>query len=167
MRDTLSPHRASHHILIQVQIDVGTILALIKELALYEKEPHAVEATEQSLLQTLSFALPSHPAASQLSSSKTLEAHTAWSHGYARTLLLEVEEEGKVEVAGMALYFFNYSTWRGRQGIYLEDLFVREKFRRRGYGVRLFKELAGIVKRMEGGRLDWSVLKWNEPSIKF
>lgn len=67
----------------------------------------------------------------------------------------------------MALYFNNYSTWRAAPGIYLEDLFVRPEYRGRGYGKRLLQELAREVKRIEGERLEWSVLKWNEPSIEF
>lgn len=67
----------------------------------------------------------------------------------------------------MALYFTNYSTWRGAPGIYLEDLFVRPEYRGKGYGKRLLQEMARETKRIGGQRLDWSVLKWNEPSIKF
>ena len=67
----------------------------------------------------------------------------------------------------MALYFYNYSTWRARSGIYLEDLFVMSSMRKRGYGKRLLVELAKETVAMGGGRLEWSVLKWNEPSIKF
>lgn len=67
----------------------------------------------------------------------------------------------------MALYFKNYSTWRGAPGIYLEDLFVRPEYRGKGYGKRLLQEMARETKRIGGQRLDWSVLKWNEPSIKF
>lgn len=69
--------------------------------------------------------------------------------------------------AGMALYFYNYSTWRARPGIYLEDLFVRPALRGKGYGKRLLVELAREVVAMSGGRLEWAVLKWNEPSIRF
>jgi len=69
--------------------------------------------------------------------------------------------------AGLALYFYNYSTWRARPGIYLEDLFVRETERGNGYGQRLLGELAKEVLSINGGRLEWSVLKWNEPSIRF
>lgn len=67
----------------------------------------------------------------------------------------------------MALYFYNYSTWRARHGIYLEDLFVRPSERKKGYGKRLLVELAREVEATGGGRLEWSVLKWNEPSIRF
>ena len=67
----------------------------------------------------------------------------------------------------MALFFNNYSTWRGGPGIYLEDLFIRPEYRGRGYGKRLFGELALELQRLGGHRLEWSVLKWNEPSIRF
>lgn len=67
----------------------------------------------------------------------------------------------------MALYFYNYSTWRSKPGIYLEDLYVKLDQRKKGYGKRLLVELAKEVLAMEGARLEWSVLKWNEPSIKF
>jgi GNAT superfamily N-acetyltransferase len=65
------------------------------------------------------------------------------------------------------LYFYNYSTWRARPGIYLEDLYVRSSERGLGYGQRLLGELAKEVVDIGGARLEWSVLKWNEPSIKF
>ena len=67
----------------------------------------------------------------------------------------------------MALYFYNYSTWRAKPGIYLEDLYVRAGERGKGYGGRLLSELAKEVVQMGGGRLEWSVLKWNTPSIEF
>jgi ribosomal protein S18 acetylase RimI-like enzyme len=67
----------------------------------------------------------------------------------------------------MALYFYNYSTWRSVPGIYLEDLYVRPAARGTGHGRRLLQELAREVVRMGGARLEWSVLKWNEPSIRF
>jgi GNAT superfamily N-acetyltransferase len=67
----------------------------------------------------------------------------------------------------MALYFYNYSTWRSKPGIYLEDLFVKPSERGKGYGKRLLVALAQEVVAMGGARLEWSVLKWNEPSIKF
>ena len=69
--------------------------------------------------------------------------------------------------AGMALFFHNYSTWRAAPGVYLEDLFVREKYRGRGYGTALITALARVVVNINGGRLEWSVLKWNTPSIKY
>ncbi|KAI5779228.1 acyl-CoA N-acyltransferase [Geopyxis carbonaria] len=125
--------------------DIPLILELIRELALYEKEPDAVLATEETLSATLGF-LPEG------------------SHAYAR-VILAFTPEGMP--AGMALYFNNYSTWRAKPGIYLEDLFVRPEFRGRGYGTALLARLAAQVKKINGARLEWSVLKWNEPSIKF
>jgi len=65
------------------------------------------------------------------------------------------------------LFFHNYSTWRAAPGIYLEDLFVRPKFRRRGYATLLLKELAKEVIRIDGARLEWSCLKWNENALNF
>ena len=67
----------------------------------------------------------------------------------------------------MALFFPNYSTWRAAPGIYLEDLYVREQYRGRGYGTRLLRELARETERIGGKRLEWSVLRWNEPSLRF
>ncbi|KAI9756541.1 MAG: transcriptional regulator swi6 [Chaenotheca gracillima] len=127
--------------------DVYIILDLIRALALYELAPDSVLATEDSLRNSLSF--PPFP-----------------SPGYARTLLIFTPEP-ESKPAGMALYFHNYSTWRAKAGIYLEDLFVRPEYRGRGYGGRLLAELAREVVDIDGGRLDWSVLTWNEPSIKF
>lgn len=78
----------------------------------------------------------------------------------------ESQEEGG-KLAGFALYFNNYSTWRAQPGIFLEDLFVRPAFRGKGYGTLMMRFLAAEVLRMDGGRLEWSCLKWNESSLKF
>jgi GNAT superfamily N-acetyltransferase len=67
----------------------------------------------------------------------------------------------------MALYFFNYSTWRSAPGIYLEDLFVQPAYRGKGYGLALLRRLAAETRKVGGRRLEWSVLTWNEPSIGF
>ncbi|KAI4593367.1 hypothetical protein KJ359_009898 [Pestalotiopsis sp. 9143b] len=139
--------------------DVSTILTLIKELADYEHELSAVEATEATLLATIAFAGDGVE-----SSSAAPDTEPTSPSRPARCLLL-FNESGSP--AGMALYFYNYSTWRARGGIYLEDLFVRSSERKKGYGKRLLVELAREVVAMNGGRLEWSVLKWNEPSIKF
>ncbi|KAL8922217.1 MAG: hypothetical protein Q9208_005296 [Pyrenodesmia sp. 3 TL-2023] len=129
--------------------DVPTILSLIHDLASYENALSSVHATSSSLLSTLSF--PSNP-----------------NPGYARTLLIfPPNNSDEEECAGLALYFHNYSTWRAAPGIYLEDLFVRPAFRGKGYGKRLLGELARETKRLGGERLEWSVLKWNEPSLRF
>lgn len=129
--------------------DVPTILALIEELALYEKASDKVDSTEEILTRTLAHYDPST---------------STFSEGFARTLLL-TDPDGTV--AGMALYFYNYSTWTGVPGIYLEDLFVKENYRKKGYGKRLLKELAGEVLKVGGKRLEWSCLTWNEPSLQF
>lgn len=127
--------------------DVPVILQLIHELAAYERASHEVFATPETLLNTLSFpdSSPDHP-------------------GYAKTLLIVDSDK---TVAGMALYFNNYSTWRAAPGIYLEDLFIRPAYRKRGYGKRLLGELARETVAIGGKRLEWSVLRWNQPSIEF
>ncbi|KAF3006055.1 hypothetical protein E8E13_010904 [Curvularia kusanoi] len=133
--------------------DVPTILGLIQELADYEKASSSVHATVDSLTRTLSHADPSDPSNPD-----------AFSKGFAKTLLV-TDPDGVV--AGMALYFYNYSTWTGVPGIYLEDLFVKEAYRKKGYGVLLLKSLAKEVLRVDGKRLEWSCLDWNEPSLRF
>lgn len=135
------------------------ILQLIRELADYEHELDAVEATEQTLLSTIAFA----PEGVESTTTKPNTESTSPSRP-ARCLVL-FNESG--EPGGIALYFYNYSTWRAKPGVYLEDLFVRPTERKKGYGKRLLVELAKEVVAMDGGRLEWSVLKWNEPSIKF
>ncbi|KAJ9661478.1 Peroxygenase 1 [Coniosporium apollinis] len=161
--------------------DVPIILGLIKELAEYENASDSVEATEASLALTLALA-PSHHHNSHHKNDSSSHGHNSnplpdaplsssshspptQSTGYAKTILITAKPED--EVAGMALYFHNYSTWRAKPGIYLEDLFVKPKYRKRGYGTLLLKELAKEVVRIDGGRLEWSCLKWNEPSLKF
>ncbi|OTA87804.1 hypothetical protein M434DRAFT_399304 [Hypoxylon sp. CO27-5] len=139
--------------------DVSTILQLIRELADYEHELDAVEATEATLLSTIAFA------PDNVESTSTAPNTEPTSPSRPARCLLLFNEEGKP--AGMALYFYNYSTWRAKAGIYLEDLFVRETERKKGYGKKLLVELAKEVVAINGGRLEWSVLKWNEPSIKF
>lgn len=119
--------------------DVPIILQLIKELAEYEKEPDAVEATEEILEQSI------------------------FDKQQANVVLLE--EEG--QTIGFALYFFNFSTWRGKAGLYLEDLFVRPEFRGRGYGKLLLSYLANKAQRNDCPRFEWIVLDWNTPSINF
>ncbi|KAK7958051.1 hypothetical protein PG996_010508 [Apiospora saccharicola] len=139
--------------------DVPAILDMIRELADYEHELHSVEATEATLLDTIAFAPDGVSSTSIAPNTEPITPSRP-----TRCLLLFNEEEKPV---GMALYFYNYSTWRAKAGIYLEDLYVRETERKKGYGKRLLVELAKEVEAMKGGRLDWAVLKWNEPSIKF
>jgi GNAT superfamily N-acetyltransferase len=132
--------------------DVPIILQFIRELADYEKALHEVEATEESLLETLSF--PDTPP-------KRGAVYTA-----LITPPASVDNPAPKPV-GMALFFYNYSTWRSAPGIYLEDLYVQPSARGSGYGFKLLKYLAAKVLEVKGRRLEWSVLKWNEPSIKF
>jgi GNAT superfamily N-acetyltransferase len=141
--------------------DVSTILALIHELASFENATSSVHATETSLHSTLSFPDASSP--------------TGFTPGFARTLLLIAPWEGgadsippeKEQVAGMALYFTNYSTWRGAPGVYLEDLFVRPQYRRRRYANKLLQRLALETQKIGGQRLEWACLRWNEGALKF
>ena len=112
-------------------LDVPEILAMIKELAVFEESLDSVQATEESLTNTLCFDNTSHG---------------PFSSGYAKTFILTAPEG---DVAGMALWFHNYSTWTSKPGIYLEDLFVRQQFRRRGYATLLLKELGNEVKRIK------------------
>ncbi|KAL7795113.1 acyl-CoA N-acyltransferase [Trichoderma ceciliae] len=140
--------------------DVPTILSFIQELADYEKESDAVLATVETLENTIAFA-PSGVTSPENSLPVT---EPITSTRPSRCFLL-FNEQGKA--SGMALYFYNYSTWRSKAGIYLEDLYVVPSERGKGYGKLLLSSLAKEVVAMDGGRLEWSVLKWNEPSIKF
>lgn len=120
--------------------DVPTILKLIRGLAEYEHEPEAAQATEQDLLRDGFGPQP-------------------------RFHCVLAEWEGKT--AGFALYFYNYSTWKGRPGIFLDDLFVWPDFRGRGIGRALLLHVARIAAEQNCGRYEWLVLDWNTPSIRF
>ncbi|MER6124238.1 GNAT family N-acetyltransferase [Streptomyces sp. NPDC001795] len=121
--------------------DVPVIHALIRELAEYEKAPDEARATQEQLSEAL---FGDRPAAF---------AHVA-------------EGDGG-EVVGFALWFLNFSTWRGVHGIYLEDLYVRPGARGGGHGKALLTELARICVARGYERLEWSVLNWNRPAIDF
>lgn len=82
-------------------------------------------------------------------------------------LLFHANEFSTGKHAGIAMYFNNFSTWRCKPGIYLEELFVSEKYRRLGIGKMFLSELAKEVLKINGGRLEWAVLKWNKSAIKF
>ncbi|ESZ95227.1 N-acetyltransferase ats1 [Sclerotinia borealis F-4128] len=156
--------------------DIPGILTLIQELAAYEHESESVQATAESLSKTLAFA-PSGLVSPTNTNTNTTPQSTFTSTGDAisptrpaRCLLVfapSTNSSFRNEPVGMALYFYNYSTWRASAGIYLEDLYVRESERGKGYGRKLLSILAKEVVEMEGARLEWSVLKWNEPSIKY
>ena len=120
--------------------DASLILRFVQELATYEKEPEAVVATEADIQ------------ASIFGPESTVEA-----------VICEVAGEP----VGFAVYFYNYSTWLGRNGMYLEDLYVSPAYRKVGAGKALLKNLAGIAVSKGCGRFEWSVLDWNEPAIGF
>mgnify|MGYP001424766162 FL=1 len=120
--------------------EVGIVLQLIHDLAHYEKAPNEVEATERELLATIFSDEP-------------------------RVFCDLVEVDGVI--AGMAIWFLNYSTWQGKHGIYLEDLFIKPEFRGRGYGKSLLQHLARICEENGYGRFQWWVLDWNSPAIEF
>ncbi|WP_428409916.1 N-acetyltransferase family protein [Hyphococcus sp.] len=120
--------------------DESLILGFIRELAAYEKLSHEVVATDEHLSRTLFSETP-------------------------KVFALIAEDEG--EAIGFALYFFNYSTFLGKHGLYLEDLYVRESARGAGAGKALLSALARVALENDCGRMEWSVLDWNAPAIAF
>ena len=120
--------------------DLAIILELIRALATYERAPNEVTATESGLKEVLFGKKPS------------------------AEVLLAFEMDRPV---GFAVFFHNFSTWLGRPGLYLEDLFVRPEDRGKGYGRALLVHLAKIARDRDCGRMEWAVLDWNEPAIKF
>lgn len=135
--------------------DVSTILAFIKAGAAATNSLDHVVATEDSLRQGLTFA-PSPGSASQTTPQNNQP-------GYAKTMLL-VAPEG--DIAGMAVYYYTFSTWRAEPGVILEELYVRPEFRRRGYARQLIRELAKEVKRINGGKLAWVCLPDNARALR-
>jgi GNAT superfamily N-acetyltransferase len=119
---------------------VPVILSLIRELAEYERAPDAVVATEGGLREVL------------------------FGPKQSAEVLLALENG---EAVGFAVYFFNFSTWLGRPGLYLEDLFVRPALRGKGYGRALLERLARVAQERGCGRMEWAVLDWNDPAIQF
>jgi GNAT superfamily N-acetyltransferase len=121
--------------------DVPLILAFIHDLAEYERDPDAVVATQQDLIR---------------------DGFTA---GQEKFFVLIADWDSKP--AGFAFYFFNYSTWLGKPGLYLEDLFVKPEFRGKGIGKALLAKLAQIAVRENCYGMRWQVLDWNTPAIDF
>ena len=120
--------------------DVPLILEFIRELAEYERAPEEAVATPEDLRRD----------------------------GFSRDPRFHVEiAEWDDEPAGFALWFFNYSTWQGKPGLYLEDLFVRPRFRKKGIGKALLVHLARVAVEKGCGRYQWQVLDWNTPAITF
>jgi GNAT superfamily N-acetyltransferase len=130
--------------------DVAEIHRLIRELAEYERSADQVAVTQDDLRRALFGERPAVFA--------HVAVHPSPDHQ-------TIGHEGAV--AGFALWFVNYSTWAGRHGIYLEDLYVTPTLRRHGYGRALLAELARICVERGYGRLEWSVLDWNKPAIGF
>jgi GNAT superfamily N-acetyltransferase len=120
--------------------DIPVILEFIRELAKYERDPQAAVATPADLLRD----------------------------GFGPEPKFRVDiAEWSGQPAGFAFYFWNYSTWQGRPGLYLEDLFVRPRFRGKGIGKALLVHLARVALKNNCGRLVWQVLDWNTPAIEF
>ncbi|KAG6961330.1 hypothetical protein JG688_00009141 [Phytophthora aleatoria] len=143
-----------------LRADVYEIAAMIQELADFEKQSDSCKSTPEKLLETVNFAddvPPEHIPGFPLTS--------APSRKVAHCFVLAIGEQ----VAGMELFFYNYSTWLASPGVYLEDLYVRPEFRRRGLATLLFGALAEETQRIsEGkGRLEWWCLRWNEGALKF
>src|SRR6202163_1941446 len=120
--------------------DVPAIVHLVRKLAEYEKLSHAMVSREDDFRQAL------------FGQQRTVDA------------LMAFADETAV---GFALYFYNFSTFEGRRGIYLEDLYVEPEYRGRGIGRAMLRRLAMIAKEENCGRMEWSVLTWNQPSIDF
>lgn len=118
--------------------DAAAILGLIKELAAYEKEPDAVIVTAAQLENDL------------------------FNEQICQSLVVEVESE----IIGFALYYFAYSTWKGKC-LYLEDFYLKPESRRLGWGIKLFQKVKDIAIQEQVKRMDWQVLEWNTPAIEF
>jgi GNAT superfamily N-acetyltransferase len=119
--------------------DAATIVGFITELAVYEKAGHEVEATEESIRTSI------------------------FGEGSVTEAVI-LEHDGRP--AGFAVWFYNYSTWQAKNGLYLEDLYVSPAHRGSGAGKLLLKHLARLAVEKGCGRFEWSVLDWNEPAIR-
>lgn len=119
--------------------DCSLILSLIKEIAEYEKMSDEVIATEESLKESI------------------------FKNNRAEVVILELDEKA----VGYALFFYNFSTFIGKSGLYLEDIFIKKEARGRGIGKEVFKFLVKKAKEEGCKRMEWTCLNWNEPSIKF
>ena len=120
--------------------DVGLILGFVRDLATYERLSHLVTATEETLLDSL---FGAHPGAE---------------------VLIAFERDVP---AGFAVFFHNFSTFLGRRGLWLEDIYVKPQFRRRGYGRKLLLHVARIARQRGCGRFEWAALDWNAPAVEF
>ena len=129
---------------IQIRIatidDAALVLRFVKELAIYEKAESDVVATVEDI-------------------QNSLFSDNSGTHALICSI--------KKEPVGFAVYFFNYSTWLGKKGLYLEDLYISPEYRKKGIGNLFFKYIARIAVANGCGRFEWSVLDWNEPAINF
>lgn len=119
--------------------DIPQVLYFIKQIAIYEKMEDQVIATEETLKEWM------------------------FNKKISQSIIISVDGKD----IGFALYFFNFSTFVGKGGLYLEDLFVLEEYRKKGYGKALFRELIKIAVENDCGRMEWVCLNWNKPSIDF
>lgn len=146
--------------------DVAQVHQMINELAEYEKAPEEVIATEQNLMKALfgrDFSSPEYDQHDSIASSGI--ANTP--HGQPALYAFVVEgPEDSDQLAGMAIWFLNYSTWDGTHGVYLEDLYVRPQYRGQGMGKALMKRLAQVCVENDYSRFQWWVLDWNQPAIE-
>jgi GNAT superfamily N-acetyltransferase len=122
-----------------VETDLPQVLDLVKELAEYEKAPAEVEVTINEMIN--------------------------WGFGNDRIFEFFVLEKEK-RIIGIALYYYKYSTWKGKC-LFLEDIIITENERGKGYGKLLFNEVAKVAREKKVRRMEWQVLEWNEPAIKF
>ena len=120
--------------------DANLILGFVHKLAKVEKAEHEVETSQKQLIKTL--------------------------FGKKSTSHAVICEAGGIPI-GHAIYFFNYSTWQGKNGLYIEDLYILEEYRNLGAGKQIIKHLSCLALEKDCGRVEWSVLEWNEPAIKF
>lgn len=136
------------HIRPAARADVPTILRFVRELAEYEREPQAVVATEESMHAALfGVAVPGSHLTGPV----------------AECLIGELDGVPH----GFAVYFHNFSTWKGRAGIYLEDLYVTPESRGKGLGLALLRAVAAVAVKRQCPRMEWAVLDWNTPAIEF
>jgi GNAT superfamily N-acetyltransferase len=138
--ESLSTSLPGFEIRPATEADTPVVLSFVKQLAEYEKLAHEVVATESAIRDTL------------FGNRRIAEVAI----GYFET-----------KPVGFVLFFHNYSTFLGQPGLYIEDLFVNEAYRRRGFGRALLLYVARLAQERRCGRLEWSVLDWNEPAIRF
>lgn len=145
--------------------DVAEMHVMINELAEYEKAPDEVIATEEHLMKALFGSSSVFEEYDQHDSiSAAGHANTPTGHPAVYAFVIDdPENDGKL--AGMAIWFLNYSTWHGKHGVYLEDLYVRPQFRGQGMGKALLVRLAQVCTDNDYSRFQWWVLNWNQPAI--